>query len=55
MKQKPRFVCGILGCGRVMFQQYTASSAEIDACGEIVRPAVLALKAVSLKQEPTSG
>ncbi len=33
---------------------YTASSAEIDACGEIVRPMVLALAAVSSKQEPTA-
>jgi putative transposase len=30
---------------------YTASSAEIHACGEIVRPAVLVLRAVSVKQE----
>ncbi len=34
---------------------YTASSAEIDACGEIVRPEVLALRAVSSKQEPNTG
>jgi putative transposase len=31
---------------------YTASSAEIDACGVNVRPEVLALRAVTLKQEP---
>jgi putative transposase len=33
---------------------YTASSAEINACGAIVRPEVLVLTAVVLKQEPTS-
>jgi putative transposase len=33
---------------------YTASSAEIDACGEIVSPNVLARWAVSAKQEPNS-
>ena len=31
---------------------YTASSAEIKACGEVVRPEVLVLTAVSAKQEP---
>jgi hypothetical protein len=34
---------------------YAASSAEIDACGVTIRPEVLALMAVTLKQEPTSG
>jgi len=33
---------------------YTASSAELNACGENVRPDVLALTAVSSKQEPSS-
>jgi len=49
--------CGLvldrdLNAARNLLWLYTASSAEIDACGEIVRPMVLALKAVSLKQEP---
>ncbi len=33
---------------------YTASPAEIDACGEIIRPEVLVPRAVSLKQEPNT-
>ncbi len=33
---------------------YTASTAEIDACGEFVSPRVLALVAVSKKQEMDS-
>ncbi len=33
---------------------YTASTAEMDACGEIVSPRVLALVAVSKKQEMDS-
>jgi putative transposase len=43
-----------LNAARNLVWLYTASSAEIDACGEIVRPAVLALRAVSAKQEPNS-
>ncbi len=48
--------CGLavdrdLNAARNLVWLYTASSAEIDACGEIVRPEVLALRAVSLKQE----
>ena len=34
---------------------YTASSAEIDACGVIVRPETLVLRAVTLKQEPNTN
>lgn len=33
---------------------YTASSAEIQACGVIVRPETLVLTAVTLKQEPST-
>ena len=33
---------------------YTASSAELQACGEMVSPKVLALRAVSVKQEPNA-
>jgi putative transposase len=52
--------CGLvldrdLNAARNLVWLYTASSAEIDACGEIVRPAVLALRAVSLKQEPDAS
>ncbi len=48
--------CGLvldrdLNAARNLKWLHTASSAEIDACGEIVRPMVLALAAVSLKQE----
>ncbi len=51
--------CGLvldrdLNAARNLLWLYTASSAEIDACGEIVRPTVLALTAVSSKQEPTA-
>ncbi len=49
--------CGLvldrdLNAARDLVWLYTASSAEIDACGEIVRPEVLVLRAVSSKQEP---
>ena len=49
--------CGLvidrdLNAARNLVWLYTASSAEIDACGENVRPMVLALAAVSVKQEP---
>jgi putative transposase len=52
--------CGLvldrdLNAARNVAWLYTASSAEIDACGEIVRPMVLALTAVSAKQEPNTG
>ena len=48
--------CGLildrdLNAARNLLWLYTASSAEIDACGEYIRPLVLALVAVSLKQE----
>src|SRR5215469_14037039 len=48
--------CGLildrdLNAARNLLWLYTASSAEICACGEIVSPNVLALRAVSLKQE----
>jgi putative transposase len=51
--------CGLVldrdrNAARNLVWLYTASSAEIDACGEIVRPAVLALRAVSAKQEPNT-
>jgi putative transposase len=51
--------CGLvldrdLNAARNLLWLYTASSAEINACGEIVRPMVLALTAVSLKQEPNT-
>ena len=51
--------CGLVldrdrNAARNLLWLYTASSAEIDACGEIVRPKVLALMAVSAKQEPNT-
>ncbi len=51
--------CGLvldrdLNAARNLVWLYTASSAEINACGEIVRPIVLALAAVSVKQEPNT-
>jgi putative transposase len=49
--------CGLtldrdLNAARNLLWLYTASSAEINACGVIVRPEVLVLRAVTLKQEP---
>jgi putative transposase len=51
--------CGLvldrdLNAARNLVWLYTASSAEIHACGEIVSPKVLALWAVSAKQEPNT-
>jgi putative transposase len=51
--------CGLvldrdLNAARNLVWLYTASSAEIDACGENIRPTVLALAAVSVKQEPNA-
>ncbi len=51
--------CGLvldrdLNAARNLLWLYTASSAEIDALGENVRPMVLALAAVSLKKEPNT-
>jgi putative transposase len=51
--------CGLvldrdLNAARNLVWLYTASSAEINACGENVRPKVLALAAVSAKQEPNT-
>ncbi len=48
--------CGLVldrdvNAARNLLWLYTASSAEIHACGEIVRPNVLVLRAVSSKQE----
>jgi putative transposase len=52
--------CGLVldrdrNAARNLVWLYTASSAEIHACGEMVSPKVLALRAVSAKQEPNSG
>ena len=43
-----------LSAARNLHWLYTASSAEIQACGVIVNPNVLALRVVTLKQEPDS-
>ncbi len=52
--------CGLvidrdLNAARNLKWLYTASSAEINACGKTVRPEVLVLRAVSSKQEPSSA
>ena len=51
--------CGLvvdrdLNAARNLKWLYTASSAELQACGEILSPKVLVLAAVSVKQEPNA-